>query len=144
VSGTFSRIGQSARGLRVGLRAALGRSDPVLREDSVDGGTWDTYGFEQLAADSIKLRARTVRIHGIAKPAIAEQTRALSGDPAWIYAEISRSGYATATVKVQSTEPTSDASFLRIALYKFALEDGVYVLSDPCRFDIHIDSPSRG
>jgi len=110
-------------------------------------GAWDVHGYRFQAATLVLIRERSIRLHGIANVDVAEEAVNLSGDPCWVFVRLDRSNYeaSPATLMCQSTEPTSNESFLNIPLYRFDLADGGgrYRLGRPCSFDIHFDAPIR-
>lgn len=144
MSGVVDRLAQSVRNVRSELRAVASNQDPILPAQDPRPDTWGKAGYELEPGDSVRIAARKVWAHQIGRAAISEQSVALSGDPAYVVAVINRNSYtATPAIAVQDTEPTSDASFVRVLLYRFDLSNGAYVIGDTCRFDIHFDTPVR-
>lgn len=119
------------------------RSRRKVQQVNLD--TWEVHGYTLYPGGICTIRARTIRIHQIGKIAISEQDVNLTGSTCWVYVTSPRPAFVSSLVLTAAVEPLSDAGALNVPLYCFQLDvpTGTYRLADSCRFDIHIDAPSR-
>lgn len=108
--------------------------------------TWEAFGYKLQTGNLLKVRSRMIYIHQIAEVLIEESTVHLTGATAEVYIRMDRQSYYWGqTIHVATTAPTSDASFLFIVLFRFALDTGTntYYRTGTHTHDINIDSPAR-
>jgi len=100
------------------------------------------FGFSLIAADTVRIYAGTLRIHGIGNYHVDQDDLDLEGAEAWVYLKHKRD-HTTTAVTFQAMEPESDTIYLRIPLFQFIRNPGgTYVLSRACNIgDVNLDTP---
>jgi hypothetical protein len=104
--------------------------------------TWDLFGYT-LAGDQLTIRDRWLFIDQIASVEVPEQTIALDGNPAWVCAQIVRTGWTLNAVLCQADQPSSDADYFLWPLYCFTLAASVYTLATADKFNLTMGAPTK-
>jgi hypothetical protein len=116
------------------------------------GFPWKLVSFGySLRGEVVRIYPGTIRKHGIANYALEPDVDedgadvTLTGTTEWVYAQMSRAG-GTVTIEHSATEPESNATTLKVALYLFEIvpPSTSYSLSRICNLgDINFDTPIR-
>ena len=105
-------------GIRVGLVGPLCPWGPMWR-----------FGLSFSGGATATVHAGTIRIAQVGDYETVETDNTLSASTEWIYVSLAWDKSGGATVGPLSTEPTSDAVYMRFPLYKFtAISPGNYRL----------------
>ena len=88
----------------------------------IDYSNW-AFGWSSYSSSPVTINPGTLRITGKGNIKVAGADVPISGTPVWIYVVYDRI-QASATLTFASSEPVSDASFLRLPLLNLEMETG--------------------
>lgn len=123
--------------------AARGASNVILWPMS-EGFPWEKLAFGYLLdSPVVTIYAGTIRMHGSIIIAVSQDDITLTGTTDWVYVQHVRDS-AAGTIQHTGTEPETTSTHLRVPLYKFTADAGVYSLAQICHMgDINFDTPLR-